>query len=103
MSETLTDVEWINVNLLSVLHAAVQRDVGVACARYGLTIEQAQWLRGLSLPELWALALRAGNTLLFTPRPDLMAFTRVPDALAGTFAVLHCVPNRAPPGPRLTS
>jgi hypothetical protein len=89
MSDTLTDVEWMNLRLLSVLHAGVQRDVSGACALYGLTIQQARWLQGLSVEELWSLVLHAGNTLLFTPRPDLASMACVPRPLAGPFAVLH--------------
>jgi hypothetical protein len=48
---TLTDVEWINLNVLVVIRAGLQYDMASTCCRYGLNTEQANYLRSLSLDE----------------------------------------------------
>ena len=38
---TLTDVEWINLNVLVVIRAGLQYDLASTCCRYGLNTAQA--------------------------------------------------------------
>jgi hypothetical protein len=54
---TLTDVEWINLNVLVVIRAGLQYDPASTCCRYGLNTVQANQLRELSLDELWSLVI----------------------------------------------
>ena len=49
---TLTDAEWINLNVLVVIRAGLQYDMASTCCRYGLNTEQANYLRSLSLDDL---------------------------------------------------
>ena len=86
---TLTDVEWINLNLLAVIRAGLQHDPASTCCRYGLNTAQANYLRGLSLDELWSLVIHVGDTTLFPPRADLVTLLSAPRPLAGPMALVH--------------
>ncbi len=90
---TLTDVEWINLQILSSIHAAVQADPAEACSRYGLDRTLAEQLRKLHLEQLWSLILHVGDTLLFPPRADLMALVTAPPVLSGALALVHQLPR----------
>lgn len=86
---TLTDVEWINLNVLAVIRASLQHDPASTCCRYGLDMAQATHLRSLSLDELWSLVIHVGDTTLFPPRADLVTLLSAPRALAGPMALAH--------------
>lgn len=90
---TLTDVEWINWNVLAVIHAGLQNDRASTCCKFALDTTQADYLRGLSLDELWSLVIHIGNTSLFPPRADLVTLLSTPLPLAGPLALVH------PPAP----
>ena len=90
---TLTDAEWINLNVLVVIRAGLQHDMASTCCRYGLTTEQANYLRSLSLDDLWSLVIHVGDTTLFPPRADLVTLLSAPRPLAGPMALVH------PPNP----
>lgn len=85
----LTDVEWINLNVLAVIRAGLQHDTASTCCRYGLTTAQANHLRELSLNELWSLVTHVGDTTLFPPRTDLVTLLSAPRPLAGPMALVH--------------
>jgi hypothetical protein len=84
---TLTDVEWINLNVLVVIRAGLQYDPASTCCRYGLNTAQANHLRELSLDELWSLVIHVGDTTLFPPRADLVTLLSTPRALVGPMAL----------------
>lgn len=86
---TLTDVEWINLNVLAVIRAGLQNDWASTCYKYGLDAAQADHLRGLSLNDLWSLVIHIGETTLFPPRADLVTLLSAPRALAGPMALVH--------------
>ena len=86
---TLTDAEWINLNVLVVIRAGLQYDMASTCCRYGLDTVQANHLRELSLDELWSLVIHIGDTTLFPPRADLVSLLRTPRPLAGPLALVH--------------
>ena len=86
---TLTDVEWINLNVLVVIRAGLQYDLASTCCRYGLDTVQANHLRELSLDELWSLVINVGDTTLFPPRADLVTLLSTPRVLAGPMALVH--------------
>lgn len=90
----LTDIQWINLSMLSVIRAGLQHDVAATCCRFGLDMAQADYLRGLSLFELSSSVIHVGDTTLFPPRADLVTLLSAPRALAGAMALVH------PPGPR---
>jgi len=86
---TLTDVEWINLNVLAVIRAGLQHDTASTCCKYGLDTAQANHLRKLSLDELWSLVIHVGDTTLFPPRTDLVTLLSTPRALAGPMALVR--------------
>ena len=47
---TLTDVEWINLNVLAVIHAGLQHDRASTCCKFALDTTQADYLRGEMKP-----------------------------------------------------
>ena len=85
----LTDVEWINLNVLVVIHAGLQNDRASTCSKFGLDVEQANYLQGLSLDDLWSLAIHIGDTTLFPPRADLVTLLNTPRPLAGPLALVR--------------
>ena len=86
---TLTDVEWINLSVLAVIHAGLQNDIASTCCKYALDAAQADYLRGLSLDDLCSLVIHVGDTSLFPPRADLVMLLSTPRALAGPMALVH--------------
>lgn len=86
---TLTDVQWINLNVLAVIHAGLQHDRAATCCKFALDTTQADHLQGLSLDELWSLVVHIGNTTLFPPRADLVSLLSTPRPLAGPLALVH--------------
>ena len=45
----LSDVEWINLNVLAIIRAGLQHDRASTCCKFALNAEQADYLTGLSL------------------------------------------------------
>lgn len=86
---TLTDVEWINLNQLTVIRASLRHDRAEACCKFALDAAQADYLQELSLEELWSVVIHIGDTTLFPPRADLVSLLTVPRALAGPMALVH--------------
>ncbi|MBT9522180.1 MAG: hypothetical protein IV101_14985 [Dechloromonas sp.] len=86
---TLSDVEWINLNALAVIRAGLQHDRASTCCKFSLDTKLADYLKGLSLDELWSLVLHVGDTTLFPPRADLLTLLSTPRALAGPMAIIH--------------
>ncbi|MDE1543974.1 hypothetical protein PTW32_00980 [Dechloromonas agitata] len=90
---TLSDVEWINLNVLAVIRAGLQHDRASTCCKFALDAAQADYLTSLSLDELWSLVFHVGDTTLFPPREDLVTLLSAPRPLAGPMALVH------PPAP----
>jgi len=93
----LTDVEWINLNVLVVIHTGLQHERASTCCKFALDAEQADYLKGLSLDDLWSLAIHVGDTTLFPPRADLMTLLSTPRPLVGPLALVR------PPAPTGTN
>ena len=90
MSEVkLSEVEWINLNVLFIIHAGLQNDWASTCCKFALNAEQANYLRCLSLDDLWSLAIHVGDTSLFPPRADLVTLLSTPRPLAGPLALVR--------------
>ena len=85
----LTDVEWINLNVLVVIHSGLQNDRAATCSKFALDAEQADYLRCLDLDDLWSLAIHVGDTTLFPPRADLVTLLSTPRPLAGPLALVR--------------
>jgi len=86
---TLSDVEWINLNVLVAIHAGLQHDAAATCCKYAIDAAQADFIHDLSLNDLWSLVIHVGDTTLFPPRADLLTLLRIPRALAGPLALVH--------------
>ncbi|MFY9326939.1 MAG: hypothetical protein WAO76_02795 [Georgfuchsia sp.] len=86
---TLTDMEWINLNLLAVIRAGLQYDRAATCGRFALDAEQADYLKELSLEDLYSLVIHIGDTTLFPPRADLVTLLNTPRPLAGALALVR--------------
>lgn len=86
---TLTDVEWMNFQILTGIHSSLQADMAEACSRYGLSAAQAEHLRSLHLDQLWSLIIHIGDTSLFPPRTDLLDLIQAPRILSGPIALVH--------------
>ena len=90
MSEVkLSEVEWINLNVLVVIHSGLQNDRAATCSKFALDAEQADYLRYLNLDDLWSLAIHVGDTTLFPPRADLVTLLSTPRPLAGPLALVR--------------
>ena len=90
MSEVkLSEVERINLNVLFIIHAGLQNDWASTCCKFALNAEQANYLQGLSLDDLWSLAIHIGDTTLFPPRADLVTLLSTPRPLAGPLALVR--------------
>jgi len=85
----LTDVEWINLNVLVVIHNGLQNDSASTCSKFALDAEQADYLRCLNLDDLWSLAVHVEDTTLFPPRTDLVTLLSTPRPLAGPLALVR--------------
>ncbi|CAM3387092.1 hypothetical protein [Paracidovorax anthurii] len=85
----LSDVQSTNLQMLHVILLGAERDMVGTCRKYGLHASQAERLRTMTPPELWALVYAVGETSLFIPRSDLVALIDSPPALVGTLAAAH--------------
>lgn len=92
---TLTDIQWINLNMLTAIRSGLQHDPAATCCKFGLDADQADHLRDLSLGELWSLVAQIGETTLFPPRADLVTLLCTPRALAGPLALVHSATSMA--------
>jgi hypothetical protein len=87
---TLTDVEWINLNVLVVIRAGLQYDPASTCCRYGLNTAQANHLRELEPRRFVVLGhpRRRHDPVPTARRPGDVA-ERAAAALAGPMALVH--------------
>lgn len=86
---TLTDVEWINLSMLTAIRAELQHDRAATCCKFALNATQADYLKRLSLDDVYSLVIHIGNTTLFPPRPDLVTLFNTPRPLAGPLALVR--------------
>lgn len=86
---TLSDVEWINMNTLAIIHASLQHDRASTCCKFGLDTTQADFIKGLSQEDMWSLVIHVGDTTLFPPRADLMTLLSTPRNLVGPLALVR--------------
>lgn len=89
MSTTLSDLEWINLSLLAIIRAGLEHDRASTCCKFGLSAEQADYLKGLGLDDLYSLVIHVGDTTLFPPRADLVTLLSAPRPLAGPLALVR--------------
>lgn len=86
---TLTDMQWINLNTLTFIRAGLEHDRASTCGKFALDAAQADYLKGLSLDDLYSLVIDVGDTTLFPPRADLVTLLSTPRPLAGPLALVR--------------
>ena len=92
---TLTDVEWINLNVLAVIHAGLQHDRASTCCKFALDATQADRLGAMSIQQVMAIVANVGDATLFPPRRDLVALLDMPLPLARPLAAVHAAHHLA--------
>lgn len=92
----LSDVQYINLSILSAIKTSLQRDKVATCCRFSLDAKQAELLGNLSTDQVWAIVANVGHSTLFPPRHDLLSLLQTPLPLAGPLATVR--PPR-PPSP----
>lgn len=85
----LSHVQIANLNMLILIAECVKRDTAIACSRFGLDAEQAEFLSSLAIQEILALVAHLGDECLFPPRTDLIQVLSWPPQLAGAMLLAH--------------
>ena len=91
----LSQVQVANLNMLILIAECVKRDSSIACSRFGLDADQAEYLATLAFQEILTLVAHLGDECLFPPRTDLIQVLAWPPQLAGAMLMVHPTqPNR---------
>jgi hypothetical protein len=85
----LSHVQIANLNMLLLIAECVRRDHTIACSRFGLDADQAEFLSTLSYQEILTLVAHLGDECLFPPRTDLIQVLSWPPQLAGALLLAH--------------
>lgn len=85
----LSDVQCINLNVLTAIKIGMLRDKVATCCRFSLDATQAEHLGNLSTDQIWAIVANVGHATLFPPRHDLLALLKTPLPLAGPLATVR--------------
>ncbi|WP_170289161.1 hypothetical protein [Massilia sp. YMA4] len=84
----LTNVQYVNFNLLMAIHANVQRDPISAAYQFHLSRSQTEKLESLSLEGLELLATAMHAECLFAPRANLDRLLDAPPGLSIALAAV---------------
>ena len=80
----LSEVQYLNLMTLTILHEAIVRDPLEACATFGLRRDQLAHLEPLLAPErILAAVTNAGQESLLALRADAVALLARPTPLLG--------------------
>jgi hypothetical protein len=92
----LSDVQCINLNVLTAIKIGMLHDKITTCCRFSLDAAQAELLGNLSTEQIWAIVANVGHATLFPPRHDLLSLLQTPLPLAGPLAAVRSPrpPNR---------
>ena len=85
----LSDVQYINLSLLTAIKISTLHDKVGACCKFGLDAAQAEYLASLSADQIWAIVANVGPASLFPPRHDLLKLLQTPLPLAGPLAAVR--------------
>ena len=85
----LSDVQCINLNVLTAIKIGILHDKVATCCRFSLDAAQAEHLGSLSTDQIWAIVANVGHATLFPPRHDLLALLQTPLPLAGPLATVR--------------
>jgi len=85
----LSHVQIANLNMLLLIAECVKRDRTIACSRFGLDADQAEFLTTLAYQEILVLVTHLGDECLFPPRTDLIQVLSWPPQLANAMLLAH--------------
>jgi len=85
----LSHVQIANLNMLILIAECVKRDAAIACSRFGLDADQAEFLSSLAFQEILMLVAHLGDECLFPPRTDLIQVLSWPPQLASAMLLAH--------------
>ena len=85
----LSDVQYINLSLLTAIKISILHDKVGSCCKFGLDAAQAEYLANLSADQIWAIVANVGPASLFPPRHDLLKVLQTPLPLAGPLAAVR--------------
>ena len=92
----LSQVQYLNFVVLTLLRETIARDPVQACAAFGLHRDQLEQLEPLLSPDrIVAAVANGGPECLLTPRGDLVALLSRPVPLVGALGSVSA-PNAAP-------
>lgn len=93
-AESLSEVQYLNLVALTILHDAILRDPVAACTTFGLHRDELETLEPLlALDRIVAAVVNAGNESLVALREDALTLLSRPAPLVGA---LSAVRRRAP-------
>lgn len=85
----LSEVQLLNLSALFTIRDCIQHDVITACCKFGLSAEQAHFIRMLSIDQILVIAVNVGQECLFLPRKDLVSLLSLPTPLTGPIMSAH--------------
>lgn len=85
----LSDIQYINLSVLTAIKIGVQHDKVEACCKFSLDAAQAELIGGLNAEQIWAIVANVGPTTLFPPRQDLLNLLQMPLPLTGLLAAVR--------------
>lgn len=85
----LSDVQGINLSVLTAIRLGLQHDKVTTCSRFALDAAQADLLGNLTTDQIWAIVANVGHVTLFPPRHDLLSLLQTPLPLAGPLAAVR--------------
>lgn len=85
----LSHVQIANLNMLLLIAECVKRDHAIACSRFGLDADQAEFLATLAYQDILVLVTHLGDECLFPPRTDLIQILSWPPQLANAMLLAH--------------
>ena len=85
----LSDVQCVNLNVLTAIRISMQQDRVATCCRFALDAAQAEFIGKLSTDQIWAIVANVGHASLFPPRHDLISLLQTPLPLAGPLATVR--------------
>lgn len=85
----LSDVQYINLNVLTAIRIGMQHDKLATCCKFALDAPQAELLGSLSTEQIWSIVVNVGPATLFPPRQDLLRLLQTPLPLTAPLAAVR--------------
>ncbi|WP_426078234.1 hypothetical protein [Janthinobacterium sp. PSPC3-1] len=84
-----SNVQWMNLQLLNLIHLNVKTNPVVAAYNFRLTTEQCARLSKMSSADIQALADNMSGESLFLPRSDFLQLLDAPACLSSILSVVR--------------